>query len=111
MIVTDRVRVLQLYRRILKIGKSWEALEPAQTNYERAGILLEARLSFRENKELSDAREISKLIIRAEQRIELAQHYGIPYKRPEYLPPDTAFNVKLSAKKFQQLSRLRKTAQ
>uniref|UniRef100_A0A8R1EDK0 Complex 1 LYR protein domain-containing protein n=1 Tax=Caenorhabditis japonica TaxID=281687 RepID=A0A8R1EDK0_CAEJA len=89
--VSQRTRVIQLYRQILKLGKNWKAKEEANTVVERQQILAEARETFREHKQESDPITIGKLIYRAEQRVVQAEHYGIPHARPEYLPPDTAF--------------------
>lgn len=36
--------------------------------------------------------EIYNLIHYANKRIVQAEHYGIPYDRPEYLPPQTAYS-------------------
>lgn len=41
-------------------------------------------------KNLNEAR-IRELLAMGKKRIELAKHYGIPYERPEYLPPSTSY--------------------
>lgn len=42
--------------------------------------------------QVTDPDEIEKLIQKAEARIVSANHYGIPYERPEYVNPKTAYS-------------------
>ncbi|CAI2348509.1 unnamed protein product [Caenorhabditis sp. 36 PRJEB53466] len=107
--VPQQVRVVQLYRKILKLAKNWKAREEANTAFEKQQIVCEARQIFREHKQETDPLVIGKLIYQAEQRLVQAEHYGIPHARPEYLPPDTAFSVRLQTQNFRQLSRKRRT--
>lgn len=48
-----RLKVLQLYRRIIRVGRDWQALDPSNTIKEREYIQGEARSQFRENKDVS----------------------------------------------------------
>ncbi|CAB3402130.1 unnamed protein product [Caenorhabditis bovis] len=107
--MSNRKKVLDLYRQILKLGKNWKAKDESRTALERQEILAEARSKFREFQKETDQIAIGKLIYRAEQRIVQAEHYGIPYERPEYLPPETAYNVHSVKQNFQRMSRKRKT--
>lgn len=70
-------------------------------------ILAEAKEKFHANKHITDKKLISELIIKAEARLVQAEHYGIPYERPEYLPPNTAYNVNTANKLYSKLSRKR----
>ncbi|PAV65478.1 hypothetical protein WR25_24031 [Diploscapter pachys] len=83
-VAATRKRVLSLYRSIFRLARSWEAKDPTLTERERKDIITEARAKFRDNKTVTDPDEIEKLIQKAEARIVSANHYGIPYERPEY---------------------------
>ena len=48
-----RKQVLSLYRRILRLSRTWEAVDPAQTPAEREYITTEARTLFKQNKNVS----------------------------------------------------------
>ncbi|CAQ48396.1 Complex 1 LYR protein domain-containing protein [Caenorhabditis elegans] len=107
--VPQSIRVIQLYRQILKLGKNWKAKEETNTVVERQQIITEARQAFREHQQEKDPIVIGKLIYQAEQRIVQAEHYGIPHARPEYLPPDTAYSVRTKTQNFHKMSRKRRT--
>ncbi|CAF1304918.1 unnamed protein product [Rotaria magnacalcarata] len=87
-------RVLQLYKRIIKISYSWQAINhPSKTLEEQIYIRNQARELFRKNKNVKDSNEIEEHIREGEARIELACHYRNPYPRlvnlPTYsLPPN-----------------------
>uniref|UniRef100_A0AC34PX68 Complex 1 LYR protein domain-containing protein n=1 Tax=Panagrolaimus sp. JU765 TaxID=591449 RepID=A0AC34PX68_9BILA len=95
-----RQQVLALYRKIIKIGKTWEATNPAETEIERKYILETTREKFRQNKSEKDPEEILKFLNETEKRILIAQHYKNPYERPEYLPPATSYQVNVAQKQF-----------
>jgi hypothetical protein len=80
--MSHKNQVLQLYRKIFRLARVWEALEPSQTISERSYIKEEARKLFRRNQNISDPGEIKTCIEEAKSRIELAVHYKIPYPRP-----------------------------
>lgn len=48
----SRERVLSLYRRIFRLAKSWKAVNPSETEGEKAYIRQEARARFRVNIEV-----------------------------------------------------------
>jgi len=81
-----RTKVLRLYSRILRVGRTWEAQDVNETKVERDYILDEAKLLFRKNKALSDPKEINERIVEAEARLTMAEHYRNPYPRPVNLP-------------------------
>uniref|UniRef100_A0A914WID5 Complex 1 LYR protein domain-containing protein n=1 Tax=Plectus sambesii TaxID=2011161 RepID=A0A914WID5_9BILA len=88
--MSQRARVLSLYRSILRLGRNWTSAEgPQQTKEQRDYILREARELFRKNKQLSDPAEIDLRIQEAQARVDIAVHYENPYPRPVYTPPDT----------------------
>ncbi|XP_006637396.2 LYR motif containing protein 1 isoform X1 [Lepisosteus oculatus] len=84
-----RQEVLSLYRRVLRIARSWQAQSglSQDTSTERSYITQEARTLFRQNKQITDGESIKKCIEECHARIEMGLHYRIPYPRPTYLPP------------------------
>uniref|UniRef100_A0A914E6L5 Complex 1 LYR protein domain-containing protein n=1 Tax=Acrobeloides nanus TaxID=290746 RepID=A0A914E6L5_9BILA len=88
-----RREVLSLYRRILKIARNWKAVNPENTPAEQLYIKNEVRAQIRENKNHTEPEKIKKLLEEAEKRIGIAQHYGIPYPKPEYYSKGTTFDV------------------
>uniref|UniRef100_A0A915N0E7 Complex 1 LYR protein domain-containing protein n=1 Tax=Meloidogyne javanica TaxID=6303 RepID=A0A915N0E7_MELJA len=84
-------QVLSLYSRIIRLSKSWTAKEPKNTCIEREYILTEARNEFRKNILETDQLKIKQLLDEGNKRVGIALHYGIPYDRPEYLPPSTSY--------------------
>ncbi|KAE9553934.1 hypothetical protein FO519_002860 [Halicephalobus sp. NKZ332] len=98
--MASRKEVLFLYRRIIKLGKTWEAVDSSQTEVEKSYILKEAKKVFKQNSSEKDPEKIKKLIEEGEKRITIAQHYRIPYERPEYLPPATSYQVNVAKGKF-----------
>ncbi|XP_048575347.1 LYR motif-containing protein 1-like [Nematostella vectensis] len=81
--------VLNLYKRILTLSKTWQPLSSssAQVVQERKYIKDEARNLFKKNKNISDVSEIDQCIKEAESRIEMALHYGTAYPRMINVPP------------------------
>uniref|UniRef100_A0A1I8BXH5 Complex1_LYR_dom domain-containing protein n=1 Tax=Meloidogyne hapla TaxID=6305 RepID=A0A1I8BXH5_MELHA len=84
-------QVLSLYSRIIRLSKTWTAKEPKDTYQERAYILSEARNEFRKNIFETDQSKIKQLVDEGHKRVNIALHYGIPYDKPEYLPPSTSY--------------------
>ncbi|KAH9277706.1 LYR motif-containing protein 1 [Echinococcus granulosus] len=84
----QRARVLDLYRRIMRLSKTWISAthEASQTTKESAYIRQEARSLFRKNVHLSDPQEIEAHILEGVSRVELAEHYKNPYPRLSNLP-------------------------
>ena len=77
-------QVIQLYREILRLAKTWEAKVPSETALEKDFIRSEARLMFRANKNISSDQEVDKKLEEGRNRLEIARHYRIPYPRPVY---------------------------
>eukprot|EP00040_Diaphanoeca_grandis_P041223 m.262649 g.262649 ORF g.262649 m.262649 type:complete len:131 (+) comp46496_c0_seq1:182-574(+) len=73
--------VLSLYRSVLKTASTWEATDPSKTTEERSYAVAETRRLFRKNKEINDTADIEACIFEAKSRVEIAQHYQIPYPR------------------------------
>jgi len=63
--------VLRLYKRILRLGQSWCAINPSNTNEEREFIKQEARTRFHRNKHIDDQQQIKDHIQEAEARLEM----------------------------------------
>ncbi|XP_027013578.1 LYR motif containing protein 1 [Tachysurus fulvidraco] len=105
-----RVEVLGLYRKVLRLSRSWQAQSGLthDTETERKYITQEARSLFKQNQHLTDPELISKCVAECEARIELGLHYRNPYPRPSYLPPMGLATQKGSKLRGQQ--RLRKQA-
>ncbi|KAB5587261.1 hypothetical protein PHYPO_G00011160 [Pangasianodon hypophthalmus] len=70
-----RLEVLALYRRVLRIARSWQAQSALahDTETERKYITQEARSLFRQNQHLTDPELISKCVAECEARIELGE--------------------------------------
>ena len=81
----QRAKVLSLYRTILRGARK-------EFPNDRQYIEEEARMLFRRNRDLSKEDEIKEKIFEAESRIELAQHYKIPYSRLYNVPKGTEGN-------------------
>lgn len=104
-----RREVLNLYKKILKIGRSWNAVNPELTKEERRYILNETRNRFLINSTVTDPQAIKDHVMEGEARLEMgikidifptfmfcevlffdvALHYKNPYPRPVNLPPKT----------------------
>lgn len=125
----SKIQVLGLYRRILRLSRTWNSVNPLNTEEERKYIQNEARYWFRRNSSVSDPKAISDHLIEGEARLEMgkiqlprkictstdktvvkALHYRNPYPRPVNLPPK-AYTVKQGKKsghvqeKLKELSR------
>ncbi|XP_023674914.1 LYR motif containing protein 1 [Paramormyrops kingsleyae] len=89
MTLATRQEVLSLYRRILRIARSWQThcTRPHDTEIEKNYIVQESRTLFRKNKQLTDAESIRKCIEECQARIEIGLHYRNPYPRPIHIPP------------------------
>jgi hypothetical protein len=70
-----RTRVLSLYRQILRAGHGWNKRE--ESDY----IVDEARKIFRQNQDITDPAIIKAKIFEGQSRLDLGQHYKIPYPR------------------------------
>jgi uncharacterized membrane protein YgcG len=94
--MAQRAQVLQLYRSLMRAGRTWPTVE------EREYILSESRRLFRQNVELEDPAQIDKKLFEATSRWELAKYYGIAAPRYFYNQPGvvekarnkTAINVR-----------------
>ena len=98
----QRKQVLALYRRIIRLGKTWTAQEADHTETERHYIREEARKQFRANRTETDPAKVRTLLEAGQNRVAIACHYGIPYERPPYLPPATSYDVDLASRTFKQ---------
>ncbi|XP_051543402.1 LYR motif containing protein 1-like [Myxocyprinus asiaticus] len=85
----SRSDVLSLYRRVLRIARSWQAQSGLlqDTDIERKYITQEARTLFRQNEKITEPESIKRCTEECEARIEIGMHYRNPYPRPMYLPP------------------------
>ncbi|XP_059381216.1 LYR motif containing protein 1 [Carassius carassius] len=106
----SRSDVLSLYRRVLRIARSWTAQSalPHDTDTERKYIVQEARTLFRQNQQITEPESIKRCIEECEARIEIGLHYRNPYPRPTYLPPMGLATQK--GRKLRAQQRLRKQA-
>jgi len=76
-----RLRVLHMYRRILRVARGWT--DDAERQYIRS----EARSLFKQNAGLQESAVVERKIFEAESRLELGVHYNIPYPRPTNVVP------------------------
>jgi hypothetical protein len=82
---SSRKHVLELYRKLLKCGKTWQAGNPAETNIEREYIQTNVKNLFRQYQTIQEEEHIRELIEEGERRMEMAIHYKIPYERPTHV--------------------------
>lgn len=105
-----RSEVLQLYRRILRLGRTWESTNPHETVVERDYIRDEARELFRKNRFLSSEQAIRERLLEGETRLTMAEHYRNPYPRPVNLPRQSyarqAAGTKPAGKAIQKINEL-----
>nr|CAH0105284.1 unnamed protein product [Daphnia galeata] len=92
-----RRETLNLYKKILRIGRSWNATNSNNTQDERNYILKETRHWFLVNKNVTNTQAIKDHLQEGEARLEMALHYKNPYPRPVNLPPKT-FTVRQGKK-------------
>ncbi|XP_073720402.1 LYR motif containing protein 1 isoform X3 [Misgurnus anguillicaudatus] len=106
----SRADVLSIYRRVLRIARSWHAQSALaqDTEAERKYIIQEARTLFRQNQQITDPESVQRCIAECEARIEIGIHYRNPYPRPSYLPPMGLATQK--GRKLRTQERLRKQA-
>ena len=65
--------VLQLYKRILQLGRSWNSINPCNSDEERKYIKDEARIWFKRNKHITDIQEIKDHVQEGEARLEMGE--------------------------------------
>merc|ERR1719361_3212529 len=82
----SRIKVLSMYKRILRVGQKWVASNPDNTQVERNYIIDEAKNLFRKNATIISSREANERYREAEARLAMAEHYRNPYPRPVNLP-------------------------
>ena len=87
-----RSEVLQIYRKILRLSRTWVAKDPNQTKIERNYIVEETTRLFKLNKSLTSPSDINERLREAEARLAMAEHYRNPYPRPVNLPPKSFSN-------------------
>ncbi|KAF1773040.1 hypothetical protein JG687_00005477 [Phytophthora cactorum] len=75
---------LSLYRRILRVARTWEGGFEEQT-----WIRAEARRCFEESRMLTDPAAIEEAVRQGHNQVDVALHYKICYPRPEYVDPGT----------------------
>ncbi|KAL3876243.1 hypothetical protein ACJMK2_034112 [Sinanodonta woodiana] len=99
--------VLALYRCIFRLARKWTSLsgKAQDTREEQEYIRTEAKTLFKKNKKITDESQIRQHIKEAEARIEIAQHYRIPYPRPVNIPQNVLAptSAKLKKKQKQQI--------
>ena len=84
-----RVEVLSLYRRLLRLSRTWRATDPNETATERQFIADETKTLFRQNRHVQNESQIVEHMREAEARMTMAEHYRNPYPRPVNLPKGT----------------------
>ncbi|CAG2114933.1 unnamed protein product, partial [Medioppia subpectinata] len=82
----SRPEVLSFYKQVIRLSKAWKAKNELKTSEERIYIRTEAKRLIDGNKHLTEDKEIRKCIADGMRRLQVAQHYGIPYPRPIYYP-------------------------
>lgn len=74
-----RREVLDLYKRILRVGRTWNAANPENTKEERSYILNEARYWFSRNKDATDLQAIKDHLQEGEARLEMGKLFYLKY--------------------------------
>lgn len=82
--MSQKRQVLQLYKRIFRIGRNWIAKAETETEKERKYIREETRNLFRQNFFLKDPKEIQQRIEEGEARLQIAQHFCKISKIPKF---------------------------
>jgi len=105
-----RPQVLSMYRRLMRLSRTWTAKFDDQTVVERDYIKDETRRLFKANQSLTNPNDISDRLREAEARLTMAEHYRIPYPRPVNLPPRsyTKREGKTTGKAIKKLNELSK---
>lgn len=85
-VLPSRAAVLRLYARVFRVARVWQAQDPVETKVERQYMEQEAKVLFRQNRQLQDPQEIQLRLTEAEARLTMAEHYKNPYPRPVNLP-------------------------
>jgi len=83
--------VLSMYRRLMRLSRTWEAVEPVNTKTERNYIADETQRLFRVNRSAGEKTALEH-VREAEARLAMATHYRNPYPRPVNLPPKSYSN-------------------
>merc|ERR1712110_193936 len=83
----SRIKILTIYKRILRVGQNWVATNPDYTQVERNYIIDETKTLFRKNAGINSSQEANERYREAEARLAMAEHYRNPYPRPVNLPP------------------------
>jgi Complex 1 protein (LYR family) len=82
--MSQRHAALGLYRRALRVARDWKV--PNERDY----IRTEARTEANRGRGVdAGSEEATALLIAAERRLTIAEHYKIPYPRPFNVPPGT----------------------
>ena len=80
-----------MYRRLMRLSRTWEAVEPVNTKTERNYIADETQRLFRVNISAGET-AAAEHVREAEARLAMATHYRNPYPRPVNLPPKSYSN-------------------
>ena len=96
--MNTRRDVLKLYKELLKLSKEWTGKDLSKTEIERIRIREEIQQGFRKNKNVDDENKVRTLIQYAEDRRDIATHYGIPFERQHYLVQGTKIKKKKAPK-------------
>jgi hypothetical protein len=100
LIKPTKSNALRLYRKLRRFGLNWNRLDvikpigggrksidtpnDSELQQQRRYILEEARRSMDANRFETNDDKIKQLIEYGYRRMDLAEHYGIPYERPVY---------------------------
>ena len=75
MSLASRGEVLGLYRRLLRLSRSWISVNPDETATERAYIREETKRIFKANMNVQGEKDIKEHLREAEARVTMAEHY------------------------------------
>lgn len=86
-----RLQVLSMYRRLMRLSRTWQAVDPVNTKTESNYIADETQRLFRVNISAGET-AAAEHVREAEARLAMATHYRNPYPRPVNLPPKSYSN-------------------
>ena len=97
-----------MYRRLMRLSRTWQAIDPVNTKTERNYIADETQRLFRLNRDAGET-AAAEHVREAEARLAMALHYRNPYPRPVNLPK-SSYSTREGKKAGKAIERLNKAS-